>query len=1580
MSDVRKGADLRLYDDDEVAPQVQSSPPTPVDDSAPPTQTEASFADATPLDDPVAAVPKVETKKTPPAPRTETIPSHVSTPTAAADVETSQRPQEDIAPLQKAAELYPIVNGKRDFSKSPAQQAQPGKQFDSDVTICYRDVNVKVSVPNNIRVKNVISPITDGIEGIKTGCESCKSKDFYRIKDVSGIIRPGTMTLVLSGPGEGKSTYLRALANRIPISSGRVVYNGRTYDEAQAERVDLTKMTQFVDQVDTHLPLLTVDETLDFAHQMTSVKYDRQRVEDIITLLGLEECRNTIIGNALIRGISGGQRKRVTTGELLVSDASVLFLDEYSNGLDSSTAEDIAKGLKKFCQKYNSSIVATLQQPTPELFAMFDRIVVLREGQVVFDGPVDDVVPYFAAMGFKAPGDVDTADFLIECLSQPRSVILRQKEEELYQQKKAGKTNGSNKKTTKPQTIDTTYGPIQISPQACITTEEMIDFYHATPQWKEIEGELNRDLPLAQVGSNGQESYPKLDMNNYKPLVPTEQSKAMYGLGYRLPIKDLLSHVISRQFKIFIRNTATLIPRLIMAVMMGFIYGSLYWDIPEDNYILRLAAATIAVSQVAFGNFVEIPIAAQGSLVVKKQMAARFYPSWTYSLASWLTSFPMCIVESLIYSFILYWMSSNYPGAAEFILYAIILICTSLLLSMWFRFLAAVGGNEAAAQSMAGPSTGVMMVFAGLFVSRSSIPNFMIWLYWISPFSWAVRSLCNVEFLSSRYDKIISQDNGVNIRAGQAYLATVDMQAGGLWIGLGCLYLVGLSIVVVILNAWFLNVRFYEESIGTRRSDDEELVEGDVDTLAQDVDNDDQLMKEQVQAAALQHAQIEQSRTTGGSQIQSSANGASATARSSGGGSNALQTLREHLPFAPAWVSFSDVSYTVKVEKDKQMVDRILLHHVNGYAQPGKMLALMGASGAGKTTLLDVIAGLKNTGVVEGKILINGQPATKDLISSVCGYVEQFDTLFPYSTVRETLLFAARLRLPRAISDDIKNKIVDEIIDILDLTSMQNYMIGNANIQGLSPAQCKRVNIGVELVANPAVIFLDEPTTGLDSKNAMTVMKVVKRIARSGRAIICTIHQPSAELFFLFDRLLLLGAGGHQIYFGDLGRRAQGFVKYLSRCPGITPIKPRVNPASWMLVELGVGVAAEKGDTSARFQNVQASADQVVIEDEPEWADLSPAQKTVQKFKKMYLLSSESKKTLKRLAVLESIETILPDDQQGIEKYQKEVELAQLKRTGKATGQVAQADENSVNTSKTTLPSTTLTIPPNHGAYWYTQLLHLFVRNGMAYWRNPTFIYSRYGVQLLLSIIFGLIYLGIDATNVSSATSLVGAIFMGVIFSAISIMTTAIVLFYEARPTFYREKASKYYLPFFWALCQLLIEIVWTIPSLAVTILTTYFMIGLQNDAGLFFQYVLFTFVLFLVYLSVAMTLASLLPNSGAAGVLGGAFLSFQNAVSGVSITQPSMPRFWRFFLHVFPASHVLRALLMPQIKPLTTPMKVFSNGVETTMEVREYLQSYLGWSVNESQWEHMGWALLFIACLQVITFTATTFLAFNKR
>lgn len=205
---------------------------------------------------------------------------------------------------------YPrLNNGKIDYSKSLPQLADPSKVFDSDVTIHYKNVSVTVAVPQDqAKVGTFISPCVDLAQCVKTAGGSCKKTDFHCLDDISGVVRPGELTLILSPPGHGKSTFLRALANRIPLSSGHVVYNGRNFEQARDEGCDLVKMTMYTDQTDTHAAQLTVYETIDFAHSLTSVNYDPQRVEDCIRLLGLEECRDTILGNAMIRGVSGGQR------------------------------------------------------------------------------------------------------------------------------------------------------------------------------------------------------------------------------------------------------------------------------------------------------------------------------------------------------------------------------------------------------------------------------------------------------------------------------------------------------------------------------------------------------------------------------------------------------------------------------------------------------------------------------------------------------------------------------------------------------------------------------------------------------------------------------------------------------------------------------------------------------------------------------------------------------------------------------------------------------------------------------------------------------------------------------------------------------------------------------------------------------------------------------------------------------------------------------------------------------------------------------------------------------------------------
>ena len=223
----------------------------------------------------------------------------------------------------------------------------------------------------------------------------------------------------------------------------------------------------------------------------------------------------------------------------------------------------------------------------------------------------------------------------------------------------------------------------------------------------------------------------------------------------------------------------------------------------------------------------------------------------------------------------------------------------------------------------------------------------------------------------------------------------------------------------------------------------------------------------------------------------------------------------------------------------------------------------MGASGAGKTTLLNVLAQRVPTGVVTGEVRVDGR-ALNESFQRTTGYVQQQDLHLESTTVREALQFSALLRQPKSIPTAEKLSYVNEVIVLLDMTEFADAVVGIPGL-GLNVEQRKLLSIGVELAAKPEfLLFLDEPTSGLDSQSAWAIVKVLRRLANHGTAILCTIHQPSSVLFQEFDRLLLLAKGGKTVYFGDIGSNSATLINYFTSHGGAS-CDPEANPAEWML-------------------------------------------------------------------------------------------------------------------------------------------------------------------------------------------------------------------------------------------------------------------------------------------------------------------------------------------------------------------------------------------------------------------------------
>ncbi|XP_049379130.1 ABC transporter G family member 15-like [Solanum stenotomum] len=234
-----------------------------------------------------------------------------------------------------------------------------------------------------------------------------------------------------------------------------------------------------------------------------------------------------------------------------------------------------------------------------------------------------------------------------------------------------------------------------------------------------------------------------------------------------------------------------------------------------------------------------------------------------------------------------------------------------------------------------------------------------------------------------------------------------------------------------------------------------------------------------------------------------------------------------------------------------------LLNGLSGYAEPGRIMAIMGPSGSGKSTLLDTLAGrLSANLVMTGNILLNGKKRRLD--HGFVAYVTQEDILMGTLTVRETIQYSAQLRLPSNMSKDEVNEIVNNVIIEMGLEDCAQNLIGNWHLRGISGGEKKRLSIALEIITQPQLLFLDEPTSGLDSASAYFVVQVLKNIACGGRTIISSIHQPSSEVFALFDDLFLLSSG-ETIYFGEAKLAVEFFGDSGFACP------TRRNPADHFL-------------------------------------------------------------------------------------------------------------------------------------------------------------------------------------------------------------------------------------------------------------------------------------------------------------------------------------------------------------------------------------------------------------------------------
>jgi len=281
----------------------------------------------------------------------------------------------------------------------------------------------------------------------------------------------------------------------------------------------------------------------------------------------------------------------------------------------------------------------------------------------------------------------------------------------------------------------------------------------------------------------------------------------------------------------------------------------------------------------------------------------------------------------------------------------------------------------------------------------------------------------------------------------------------------------------------------------------------------------------------------------------------------------------------PALLEWEDITFTVKEKKRGEgLTEKKVLSGISGHAAPGSFTVILGASGSGKTSLLSVLADrllYTKAGSLTGTLKVNGERAPVDFRNR-CAFVQQTEVFYPFSSVRETVEMAARLRLGRTISKEDKIRRALEVTQLLGLSKALDTKVGNnADVKGISGGEMKRVGIACELVSSPSLVLLDEPTSGLDSTAALNVVRSLNDLAGKGHTVIASIHQPGSALYALFGNLVVL-AEGRLAYFGSAQKVMEHFSAIGYACP------PQFNPAEYVIQVTSIDTSSAEAEQQSR--------------------------------------------------------------------------------------------------------------------------------------------------------------------------------------------------------------------------------------------------------------------------------------------------------------------------------------------------------------------------------------------------------------
>jgi len=553
----------------------------------------------------------------------------------------------------------------------------------------------------------------DAQEGSRKGASHKRRRTI--VHSNSGNLRSGALTALMGSSGAGKTTFLNALAHQAHNSSSCHVSGDVLIFGEKMSKKAYKKYCGYVWQEDLLMPYLTVMETLMFyAHirlpPSMTMSEKRKQVERTIAKLGLEHCRNTLIGNASVRGISGGEKRRVSIAVELIKDPQVLFLDEPTSGLDAKTSLTVMQTLHTLAHKHNHTILCTIHQPRSQIFDLFDRLILMTRGHVVYSGPAANTIEHFRQLGHSCPQYDNPADYFIDVLTVDTTSEERQKESEARVQYIIQVAQANARMRERSDTLTDSSATPSLS-----STDRLMRHFRKEKSKTVMERQSNDDHGVS-----------------------TEQAGFIRST-ILLTLRAGLNMVRDR---IFIAS------RIVQSLIMALAISVLWWQMDTDQSAIqdRLSVLFLALMAASFPeSLAALSIFSRERAVFQRERAARMYRVGSYYLSSQIANLPLQVLVPTTLGCILYWTVGLQSDIVRFIIFmATIVITTTAVTSLSMVIGAALPLDTAAVFA---PVINIFLyLLGGFYVNPDNLHVWLKWTKFTSIFYYANSILIKNEF------------------------------------------------------------------------------------------------------------------------------------------------------------------------------------------------------------------------------------------------------------------------------------------------------------------------------------------------------------------------------------------------------------------------------------------------------------------------------------------------------------------------------------------------------------------------------------------------------------------------------------------------------------------------------------------------------------------------------------------------------------------------------------------------------------------------------------------------------------------